>query len=155
MPIYAFHIDVPLPPSAVAERLRTAVCPETGPGDDFWSIWRSDSGSLVGSVRADSFRLKSDIGISNSFQPLIKGKIVATPTGTRITAFMFVHPVVAIFVLFWLGFTGYGAIMDRSQPSAVWGMFAFGVALVSGGFFPGAIQARNRIITTVSAFHLS
>ena len=50
---------------------------------------------------------------------------------------MHLHPVVALFMLFYLGATGHGA---------AWGLFAFGVALTVGAFFPEALKAQ-RLLT--------
>jgi hypothetical protein len=60
---------------------------------------------------------------------------------------MFLHPLVAAFMVLWLGFVGHGILADRSgHPISLWGMFAFGVVLVAVGFVPEVITAR-RLIT--------
>jgi hypothetical protein len=63
---------------------------------------------------------------------------------------MFLHPLVAFFMVIWLGFLGRGALVDRSAPHAFfWGMFIFGVALTAGGFIPEAIKAKRLISETL------
>ena len=61
---------------------------------------------------------------------------------------MNLHPLVLAFILFWLGGVGSAAItmLRRGKASEALiplGMFAFGVALTLGGFYPEAIKARR------------
>src|ERR1039458_9653010 len=112
MPIYRFHLDVDVPRQIVADRLRAVV----GEKPPFWksllSGWRSrDPGTppFIGIVDDDSFRVKRDIRYRNSFSPLVWGRFIATPTGTRVNVIMFIHPLVALFMVFWLGTVGHGA----------------------------------------------
>jgi hypothetical protein len=62
---------------------------------------------------------------------------------------MYLHPVVLVFMLFWLGGVGLGAAAalregDGGAGTLVpMGMFAFGVALTLGGFYPEAAKARR------------
>ena len=63
---------------------------------------------------------------------------------------MFLHPLVALFMLIWLGVVGRGALVDRSTPHAfLWSMFIFGIALTAGGFIPEAIKAKRLISETL------
>jgi hypothetical protein len=109
--------------------------------------WSRDPTSppLIGIVDDDSFRVRRDIRYRNSFLPLVWGRFVSTPTGTRVNVIMFMHPLVALFMVFWLGTAGYGAFRGVSGSPIVWGMFAFGVALTVGGFVPEAIMAKRLI----------
>jgi hypothetical protein len=60
---------------------------------------------------------------------------------------MFLHPLVAAFMVLWLSFVGHGILVDRSGPPIfLWGMFAFGVVIVAVGFVPEVITAK-RLIT--------
>jgi hypothetical protein len=59
---------------------------------------------------------------------------------------MFLHPLVTIFIVVWLGFVGRGALVDRSGPIFLWGMFALMIVLVAVGFIPEVITAK-RLIT--------
>ena len=115
-----------------------------------WRARELASPPFIGTVQDDSFRLRRDIRYRNSFLPLVWGRFISTPTGTRVSVTMFIHPLVALFMAFWLGMVGYGALKDRSTPPVVlWGMFIFGLALTAGGFFPEAIKARRLISATV------
>src|SRR5580692_8908617 len=102
MPFYAFHLDVPVPPDVVAERVRVAV----GKVPTFWesakSSWKGPRQSgfpFLGTVKGRSFSIRRDIQYRNSFLPLIRGKIVPTPNGSRVNVFMFMHPLSLIFML--------------------------------------------------------
>jgi hypothetical protein len=104
---------------------------------------------FVGYVKEDSFRLQRNIRYRNSFLPLIRGRIVPTETGTQVQVTMFMHPVAVIFMVFWLWVTWPYAPADQStsaHPS--WPLFAFGLVLALGGFFPEAIKAK-RMLTEV------
>jgi hypothetical protein len=153
MAVYRFHVDVDVPPQTVAERLRSIVREKPTFWESFRMAWRARelaSPPFIGTVQDDSFRLRRDIRYRNSFLPLVWGRFISTPTGTRVSVTMFIHPLVALFMAFWLGMVGYGALKDRSTPPVVlWGMFIFGLALTAGGFFPEAIKARRLISATV------
>jgi hypothetical protein len=59
---------------------------------------------------------------------------------------MFLHPLVALFMVIWLGTVGRGALINQSGPPFVlWGMFAFGIGLVAVGFIPEVITAKRLI----------
>jgi hypothetical protein len=142
MPIYVFRIDVPFARHVVTERIQSVVREEPPLGQ-----WFRSAGPVVepfiGRVQDESFKLRRDIRYRNSFLPLVRGRIVPTATGTRVTVTMFLHPFVALFTVFWLGIAGYGAVTDTSSGLFSWGMFAFGVLLVTGGFFPEAFAAKR------------
>ncbi len=86
MPFYAFHLDVPVPPDVVAARVNAAV----GKVPNFWeSLKRSWNGPrpqgapFLGTVTGRSFKIRRDIHYRNSFLPIVRGKIVATPHWAR------------------------------------------------------------------------
>jgi hypothetical protein len=56
---------------------------------------------------------------------------------------MFIHPLVAIFMMLWLGIVGHNAFRGASDSPIVWGMFVFGIALTVVGFAPEALKARR------------
>jgi hypothetical protein len=62
---------------------------------------------------------------------------------------MYVHPLVALFMLVWLVVTGYGALQGESESPIALKMFGFGAALTVLGFFPEAIYARRLISIAV------
>jgi hypothetical protein len=142
MPIYGFHLDVPFERHVVTERIQSVVREE--PPLRQWFSSREPVGvPFIGCVRDESFKLRRDIRYRNSFLPRLRGRIVPTPTGTRVSVTMFLHPFVALFMVFWLGGVGYGALTDTSFRLVLWGMFAFGVLLATGGFFPEAFTAKR------------
>lgn len=109
--------------------------------------WKEPTGPpFIGSVQAESFAIRRDIRGRNSFLPRIKGRIIPAPTGSRISMTMFIHPFTALFMIFWLGIVGNGALMATSRTALIpWGMFIFGVALTAGGFFPEALKAKRML----------
>lgn len=153
MPLYWFHIDSPEQPQVLAKRIRSIVREEPGWRGIFRRIWRRDEPSgppFIGSVGDASFKLRRDIRGRNSFLPLVWGHIIPTETGARVNVTMYIHPVVALFMVFWLGSTGSGALTDTSAFHLIlWGMFVFGVALTTGGFFPEALKAQRLLTITI------
>lgn len=162
MPIYSFQVDVNVPPRIVAERLRAVVSEPPTLLQSFRMPWSSrdpDTPPFIGTVGDESFRIRRDIRSRNSFLPRVWGRMVATPTGTQVKVTMFIHPLVAVFMTFWLGMVGRGMLTENSAFPFLAGMFTFGVALIAWGFFPEAAKARrlitdavlNSAITTVQA----
>lgn len=149
MPVYRFYIDIDVPPPVAEERLKTATIQDS----NFWyslrMIWRwPEPGSppFLGKIENDSFRLRRNIRYRNSFLPLIRGQVSSRGVGSRVSVTMSIHPFTALFMAFWLGSVGYGALTDKStQPVYLWAMFAFGVGLAAVGFFPEAIRAKRLI----------
>jgi hypothetical protein len=63
---------------------------------------------------------------------------------------MFVHPLVVLFMAFWLGIVVFSGRTDPSANSFVaWYMFIFGIVLTTVSFFPEALQAKRMISTAV------
>ena len=152
MPIYRFHLDVAVPCQIVAKRLRAVVGDEPPFWKSLFTGWRSkDAGSppFIGTVYDDSFRVRRDIRYRNSFVPLVWGRFLSTPTGTRVNVIMFIHPLTALFMVFWLGTVGHIALRGASDSPIVWGMFAFGVGLTVWGFAPEAIKAKRLLSEAV------
>ena len=161
MPFYRFEVDSPLPPHAVAERIRGIRRDPPG----FWASIREPFGPrsagappFVGTLEGDAFRFVRAIRYRNSFLPRIRGRIAAAPTGTRVYVTMHLHPAVALFMAFWLCGVGFGVVavlMEPGGPSPAAllpaGMLAFGVILTVGGFFPEAIKARRLLERAVGS----
>lgn len=151
MPFYRFQVDVNAPPQVVLDRLKSIVGPKPG----FWEsmTWTSRGSATVpfiGAVQDDSFSIHRDIRYRNSFLPLIRGRIMPTGTATRVSVTMFIHPFVAVFMLFWLGMVVHFALISPA-PLIPGGMFLAGVAMTLGGFFPEAFKARRLICEAVDA----
>ena len=146
VPFYSFNLDVDMPPQAVAERLKSIVGQTPGFLESM-SWRRRDPGgpAFIGTVSDSSFRMRRDIQYRNSFLPLIRGRFGAIGTGTWVSVTMFIHPLVALFVLFWLGMALTFAVSGQTVSPVGWGFFAFGIALTAGGFFPEAMKAKRLI----------
>lgn len=146
MPFYSFNLDVDMPPQAVAERLKSIVGQTPGLLESM--AWRRrDPGgpAFIGTVSDSSFRMRRDIQYRNSFLPLIRGRFGAIGTGTWVSVTMFIHPLVALFIVFCLGVALSVALSDQAGSWMGWGFFAFGIALTAAGFFPEAMKARRLI----------
>jgi len=150
-----FEIESEAPPQVVIERLRASVRPKPDLLESLGRSWKRRDASgppFVGSVGEDSFRIHRDFRGRNSFVPLIRGRVISTHAGARVTGIMLLHPVVAVFTPFWLGAVGYGALTDKSAPPvALWIMFIFGVSLAAGGFFVEASKAKRLLRTAADA----
>ena len=153
MPFYRFEIDVNAPPPVVVERLRAIVRGKLS----FWESVRqsfpfnqAEGPPFIGSVQDDSFKMRRNIRYRNSFLPMIRGTIASYGVATRVSVTMFLHPIVAIFMIFWLGSIASVAISHPTMSPIPWFMLAFGVALTVGGFIPEAIKAKRLIAEAVS-----
>ncbi len=64
---------------------------------------------------------------------------------------MFIHPLVAVFMIFWLGVVAFGAVSARGTSSLIpLGMLIFGIALTVGSFIPEAIKAKRMISDAIT-----
>jgi hypothetical protein len=157
MPFYRFHLDTPLSESAASERIQKFTRPHRAFREwvafNIKNITREDNTvgpPFLGTV-GRAFRLRRDIRYRNSFLPLIRGRIVPSPRGSRVNVTMFVHPLVALFMIFWFSGLGYGVVqlwVHRKQavPFAVLipaAMILFGLALMLACFIPEAIKAKR------------
>ncbi len=147
MPYYAFHLNVPAQPEVVAERIRRVVSPAPnflGALSSSWKPRLPTTTPFLGSVDNLSFRIRRNIQYRNSFLPLIRGKIVATPTGSRLNVFMYMHPFSFIFMLLWFGFLvlieSRVADANIARSFVPIAMAVFGLALSLGGFYFEALK---------------
>ncbi|HEY9102461.1 hypothetical protein [Chitinimonas sp.] len=147
MAFYRFELHAPVTPPELVQRLQAVSCqpkfsllrawPEVPPGYLF-----------IGEVTADAFALRRHIRYRNSFLPQISGQISADGSGSRVVVGMSPHLVVIIFMLFWLSLPTF---MLFSAPFHGWerliplGFIAFGLGLVSAGFWPEALKARRML----------
>lgn len=81
---------------------------------------------------------------------MIWGRVFPIGPGARVSVAMFIHPLVAVFMMVWLGMTANFAL-TLGAPFIPWGMFIVGVALTVGGFFPEAMKAKRLISEAVYA----
>jgi hypothetical protein len=153
MPFYRFQIESPLPTQTVLLRIRTLVREKPG----FWQSIKESFGGrpagsppFIGKVEGDAFLMSRDIRYRNSFLPQVRGSVVSTSRGSRVLITMYLHPLVAVFMLFWLGGIGAGALAAfNAQNGSIGpalipaGMFLFGIVLTVGAFYPEAFKARR------------
>jgi hypothetical protein len=154
VPFYRFEIDVDAPPPVVVERLRSIVRDKLTIRESFRRMWPFGNpigAPFIGSVQDESFKIRRDIRYRNSFLPMIRGRVTPNGVGARVYVTMFIHPLVALFMIFWFGVVGYGAVSVPSTSSMIpGGMFIFGIALTLGAFIPEAIKARRLISDAVT-----
>jgi len=156
MPFYRFHLDTPLSESTAFERIQRLTRPQRRSFREWIAvnITRDDNTvgpPFLGKVGPSTFRLRRDIRYRNSFLPLVWGRIVPSLRGSRINVTMFLHPLVAVFMIFWFSGLGYGVVKlwvhrKEAVPFAVLvpaAMILFGVALVLVCFIPEAIKAKR------------
>src|SRR5437763_11727576 len=162
MPFYRFHLDTALPEPAAFERVREFTRPRRTFRESIGIAFRRDDAAsppFLGTVGRSCFRLRRDIRYRNSFLPLIWGRIVPSPRGSRINVTMFLHPLVAVFMIIWFSGLGYALAQlwvhrKEAVPFAVLipaAMFLFGVALVLVCFIPEAIKAKRLLESAIDA----
>ena len=149
MPYYRFIIDTSLTVDDACSRVKTITRAPRG----FWEPFRPSRDEtshceFIGSVEPRAFRLRRDIHYRNSFLPMIRGRVIESTHGTRIHVSMFLHPLVAVFMAFWLSGVGFGVLQNVSRAAGAVtivpiGMLLFGLALMIGGFFPEALKAKR------------
>ena len=154
MPFYRFHVDVNAPPQIVAERLRSIVRGKLSFRESLRRMWPFGipvTAPFIGSVSDESFKIHRDIRYRNSFLPIIWGEIMLNGAGARVFVKMFIHPLVALFMIFWLSMVALGAATTRGATSLIpLGMFIFGIALTVGSFVPEAIKAKSMILDAIT-----
>jgi hypothetical protein len=144
MPFYRFTIDTNVPPHAVAERLRSVI----GETRNFLPPFRPwPTEPFIGKLQEDCFKIRRNILYRNSFVPIIHGRLIPTPTGTRIVVTMRMYWFVMLFMMGWLA----GAASASIHLPIFWAMFAFGIGLTCAGFFPEALKARRLLEETISS----
>ena len=104
MPYYRFQVDSPLPPKTIAARIH-AITRESRGLLEYFRRGRPTNPpgpGFLGRVKDLSFRLQRDIRYSNSFLPVIRGRIVPDIVGSKMIVTMYLHPAAAVFMTFWL-----------------------------------------------------
>ncbi len=97
-----------------------------------------------GEITGDRFRLRRIIGYRNSFLPTVAGRVQSDGLATLLEATLTLHPLVAVFMLVWLGGVGTAALSmlphlaTPGEHSLVGlvpaGMFVFGYLLMQLAF---------------------
>jgi hypothetical protein len=159
MPLYRFQVDALLSPGEAMRRLQSLVHPDPGllrSASGWFGPRVDDAMPFVGRIEGNVFRIHRRIRYRNSFLPQVLGVVNATPKGTRLSLTMYLHLLVALFILAWLSWVGMGALMAlahwgtgefRIEPVA---MLVMGIALSVGGFYPEAYKARRLLERALS-----
>jgi len=154
MPYYSFQLDVPFPPEEVVRRLQRLVrYPPPGFLQTPKFLSPDDGNYFAGKIEGHRFRLQRIISGRNSFLPQVRGRISTPGGGTQVRVTMFMHPLVYIFMLFWLSIVGsVAATAYDAGGQNFWGplaMFLFGLVLMLASFFPEAFRAKRLISSAV------
>src|ERR1700761_1768557 len=127
----------PLPPEECLENLKRAV-------DSIWNVFGSKP--VTGRIRGNTFTGSKRIYYRNSFNTLVRARIVPETGGSRITLRFGMHRFALAFMVFWFAGAIGGTITATSVLSLVEGnaqpgawfsafipvvMITFGVALVT------------------------
>ncbi|HEY6484365.1 MAG TPA: hypothetical protein VIY54_12645 [Steroidobacteraceae bacterium] len=160
MPWYRFDLLVPLSPAEVLQQMRCLTRPAPGFRQALRESFQraaADQPAFIGDVMENSFRIRRDIHYRNSFLPVIRGRIEPDPLGSLVHVRMSLHPLVALFTIFWLSMVLvcgarmlYSASSSRGMGVAVTAaMFVFGIGLTLGAFIPEAIKAKRLLVRTL------
>lgn len=151
MPIYRYHIDVPLSPMVATERLQSVTLEPLGFFKYvlalYWLIERPRE-LFIGRVINHRFNICClRIRYHNPFLPRIRGRITASEKGSHIDVLMYMNPFVAAFVAFWL-FKVVQILFSGGIPPlkiVLWGItiFMVGFLMTIGSFVNGALKAKN------------
>lgn len=147
VPYEHFTVDTALPFNEAVER----IAPLVEPKRFFRNPFSRRHKEFEGAITAQDFKISRIIHYNNSFRPVIDGQFVRTPSGTRLTVKMTLHPFVIALWIFWLGLMGLGFVMallrpyGKGIPLGLLAMMAFGYLLTIGAFKWEARKARNRL----------
>ena len=157
MPFYRCELATNLTAESAMARIRAMIAPGPSRWNAFQRSFDRDSIPLrpfIGTAEGDRFRVRRDIRYRNSFLPIVLGRVSTVPTGVRVGITMFLHPVIAVFMLVWFSGIGYAVgltawrLLNTPRDAHVVflvpaGMLIFGIVLVGTGFFSEAQQARR------------
>jgi hypothetical protein len=150
MSLYLFHIDIALSPEVVVERLQSVT--RVAPGffehlASFVHPSRAPGELFFGRVEQNSFLIHRNIRYRNSFLPIIRGRISASKRGTRVDVLMYMSPIVAAFLAFFLLTASQGAFTYSltHHTFAPFMLLMFIILLSLGGFFSEALKARKML----------
>jgi len=110
--------------------------------------------TFIGTLYADSFKLRRVIRYRNSFLPIVSGNFKSIPQGTEIILKFQLHSFVLAFIIVWFSMVlvaciaiSIGALANNEVPAAPalipFGMLIFGTVLVNGGFIAEYKNTRN------------
>lgn len=160
MPFYRLRLHTRLSPADAMQRLASLVRGSPSFGETLSKAFSfggvPDHQYFIGQAQGDRFSIHRNIGYRNSFLPKIKGRICSEFPGSLIEVTMHLNAFTALFMAFWLGVVGFvaltavsrGLTLNAAIPA---GMFVFGILLLTVGFFPEAIKARNKLKSLLEA----
>ena len=107
----------------------------------------SDEAPFQGVVGSDSFRLLPTIKGRNTYLPWLRGRVVASPTGTLITMRATLHPVAALFMTALVVGPQCVILRKEGQLNLGWlgATVLFHVVMCAVGFWPEVHRARERL----------
>jgi hypothetical protein len=136
--------------SAAAPRMLQRIRALTGIRPGYWFSAAPDPSCtpFIGTMDGPHFRIRRHIRYQNSFLPCIWGSIHPIAGGSRISVTMFLHPIIAVFMMVWLSIAATGAIgslLVRSgwHTVAATRFFLAGLSFMLIGFFVEAFKARR------------
>ena len=152
LPVDSFEIRTTQSPEALMRILDRQIEPQK-----LFRFGSRNHKPFQGDLSIDGFTMTRIIHYRNSFLPVIRGTFAPGPQGTNIAIKMTLHPIVIAFMAMWLGVVGsiamvlcLSAIFSNDVawplPLAPLGMFVFGWALTSGGFWFEAHHTKKKLL---------
>ena len=153
LPYEHFKIKTTLSSQEVFKRLDNVIEPKR-----HFRLFGSGTKPYQGEMEGSHFEISRIIGYKNSFLPMIKGDVQAEIIGCSIHISMQPRAFIIGFMIFWLGGVGFfffaalgSFISSLAQTSTAdpalmlfpGGMFAFGYALLLGGFKFESIKSKK------------
>jgi len=149
-----------LPPNEIAALFGSKIEP--------WQWMRFSGGGnrFQGSLTSDKFTVSRVIGYRNSFLPIIAGKIEPAEGGAIVRLVFRLHLAAAIFMAIWFGGVLLGClaatvalILGKIHPHPTllipFGMLAFGIALVCGGFWFETLKQKPMLLELFQATEIA
>ena len=153
LPYEHFKIKTTLSSPEVLKRLDNVIDPKR-----HFRLFGSGTKPYQGKIEGSHFEISRIIDYRNSFLPMIKGDVQAEMSGCSIHISMQPRALIIGFMIFWLGGVGFfffvalGSFISslaRTSPADpalipfLGGMFAFGYALLLGGFKFESIKSKK------------
>lgn len=157
LPYLKFTIDSNLSKREIISRLVDSVSEPRRNGQ----LWETRAKKFEGNLSESGFTIKRIIRYRNSFLPMINGKFQAQKNGTRILITIQLHPLVLVFMLWWMSpLIGMSLLLLLSLVASIItkgaieigilgiflgliGMLTFGYFLTLTGFSVEANKARQ------------
>lgn len=113
MPVIVYVEETAVTASSLADKLRSLV------SERRWMSWAESSTPFVGVVTDTRFTIRRSVTGRDSFNPVLYGQFLPTPSGTAIRVVMTFQPAVWLFILFWYAFTGYAVYVQQRDKGAI------------------------------------